>query len=105
MTVARKPLEGTAAANCLKWGTGGLDLDSCRIPVGEGEVVTIPTTGRILSDKCSTRFTGNLTVEDAVSGAIKMRDMGRFPANMILTLGVELPEHYERCFYRTGGYT
>src|SRR5690606_1421659 len=30
--VARKPLsEGTVAENVLKWGTGGINIDECRI--------------------------------------------------------------------------
>jgi len=33
--LARKPLEGTVADNVLKWGTGGLNIDGCRIPYGD----------------------------------------------------------------------
>jgi hypothetical protein len=29
--VARKPLEGTVVANVLKWGTGAINIDACRI--------------------------------------------------------------------------
>jgi site-specific DNA-methyltransferase (adenine-specific) len=29
--LARKPLEGTIVANVLKWGTGALNIDACRI--------------------------------------------------------------------------
>ena len=29
--LARKPLEGTVAQNVTKWGTGGLNIDGCRI--------------------------------------------------------------------------
>jgi site-specific DNA-methyltransferase (adenine-specific) len=28
----RKPIEGTAARNVLKWGTGGLNIGECRVP-------------------------------------------------------------------------
>lgn len=31
ITVARKPLEGTVAANVLQWGTGALNIDGCRV--------------------------------------------------------------------------
>jgi len=31
--VARKPLEGTVAANVLKYGTGALNIDGCRVPI------------------------------------------------------------------------
>lgn len=34
IVVARKPLDGTVAENVLKWGTGGINVDGCR--VGEG---------------------------------------------------------------------
>ena len=31
ITVARKPLVGTVAANVLSWGTGALNIDGCRV--------------------------------------------------------------------------
>ncbi len=31
ITLARKPLEGTVAANVLKWHTGALNVDGCRV--------------------------------------------------------------------------
>jgi site-specific DNA-methyltransferase (adenine-specific) len=33
--LVRKPLEGTVAANALRWGTGGLNVDGCRYPFGD----------------------------------------------------------------------
>jgi site-specific DNA-methyltransferase (adenine-specific) len=33
--VARKPLDGTVAENFLKWRTGGINIDACRIPTDE----------------------------------------------------------------------
>lgn len=33
--LARKPLEGTVAANVLKWGVGGINIDGCRIGYGD----------------------------------------------------------------------
>lgn len=35
VVVARKPLQGTVAENVLKWGTGALNIDSCRIETTE----------------------------------------------------------------------
>lgn len=32
IVLARKPLDGTAANNVAKWGTGGLNIDGCRVP-------------------------------------------------------------------------
>lgn len=37
--LARKPLEGTVAANVLSHGTGALNIDGCRIEAPEGSVV------------------------------------------------------------------
>jgi DNA modification methylase len=36
ITLARKPLVGTVAANVLQWGTGALNIDACRI-AADGE--------------------------------------------------------------------
>jgi site-specific DNA-methyltransferase (adenine-specific) len=33
--LCRKPLEGTVAENVLKWGTGGINIDGCRIGYGD----------------------------------------------------------------------
>ncbi len=34
VTVARKPLDGIVAENVLQWGTGALNIDGCRVPIG-----------------------------------------------------------------------
>lgn len=34
--VARKPLEGTVAQNVLKWGTGAINVDGCRVEATDG---------------------------------------------------------------------
>jgi len=33
--LARKPLSGTVAANVLAWGVGGLNVDGCRVDMGD----------------------------------------------------------------------
>jgi site-specific DNA-methyltransferase (adenine-specific) len=47
ITVARKPLIGTVAANVLEHGTGALNVDGCRVatddPLGGGAYATKPT--------------------------------------------------------------
>ena len=42
ITVARKPIEGTVAENCLKWGVGGINIDGCRV---EGKPRTTHSDG------------------------------------------------------------
>ena len=43
VVVARKPLQGTVAANVLAWGTGALNIDGCRIhtPGSESKSYTV----------------------------------------------------------------
>jgi DNA modification methylase len=50
IVVARKPLTGTVAANVLEWGTGGLNIDGCRIVFsGDGDAESAKPGGRITS--------------------------------------------------------
>lgn len=79
--VARKPVEGTVANNVLKYGTGGINIDACRI----GE--TTKLNGRSKeSDENNGIFTGYGSQEKGE------KDYGRFPANVILDdfMGAEL---------------
>lgn len=76
-TLCRKPLsEKTVAANVLKWGTGGINIDRCRVA---------PT-----NDVSGWSKTGSKEGENtAMSGKNYARDakpdnpQGRFPANLI----------------------
>ena len=76
--VARKPLEKglNVAENCLKWGTGGLNIDGCRIGLMENDLYN-----KITSEK-----------------------QGRFPSNMILDGSEEVnrlfPQNNSRFFYK-----
>jgi len=75
IVVARKPLsEGTVAANVLKWGTGGLNIDASRV----GTTREVPAS-------LSKNKTKNAYGEYG-GGAEKELDpnIGRFPANLIL---------------------
>ena len=74
ITVARKPLEGTVAANVLAHGVGGLNIDGCRVQSYDGA-----STARKPS-----------MVRDTAAGFGKGQamggngsDLGRWPANII----------------------
>ena len=68
-TLARKPLsEKTVAANVLKWGTGGINIDGCRVGTE-----TIKTCG---GDKFPSVYGTYKTAEESTH-------QGRFPANLI----------------------
>ena len=71
ITVARKPLTGTVAANVLEHGTGALNVDGCRIPGWKPQV-----TQGVNSNASSF----NVAKERRMSGD---STEGRWPANLI----------------------
>lgn len=78
--MARKPLsEKTVAANVLKWGTGGLNIDGCRIETEESIPAHHSTSGS--AGKTMGKFNDKYKPGD--SGKI-IQNKGRFPANLIL---------------------
>jgi len=64
VTVARKPLEGTVAANVLQWGTGGINVDGCRVGTdlitqhGRGDSANIAMSGRNYAEEAGRKWTG-----------------------------------------------
>ena len=76
-TLCRKPLsEKTIAANVLKWGTGGINIDGCRVGTGEDRAAGG------LGDY--TKAQGHSFKPSPKSGKQLSRPTGgRFPANLI----------------------
>jgi len=72
VVVARKPLSGTVASNVLVWGTGGLNIDGCRVGK-EGATTRGDGGGRLSAQGAFT--TGH---------AIEQVNAGRWPANIVL---------------------
>jgi len=81
IVVARKPLsEKNVALNVLKWGTGGINIEACRIGYGNETDNRIGTDAKARGGKESL-FGGYSNVKDK---DIKMyKSQGRFPANLI----------------------
>jgi len=73
--LARKPLIGTVAANVAAHGTGGLNVDGCRIPASDKTPAPVGEFGRSYALGPS-GFTG---VRDGAGDAL-----GRWPANVCL---------------------
>ena len=71
ITVARKPLDGTVAANVQEWGTGAINVDGCRVGTDGG---TRMVGGPNLLNKVYGRGMGGGDTEDCG---------GRWPANLI----------------------
>lgn len=75
IVVARKPLEGTVAANVLKYGTGAINIDACR--VGTEKMINPPASNnRSPSAKGAVDFRMKASVAPTEA-------TGRFPANLI----------------------
>jgi hypothetical protein len=73
IVVARKPLEGTVAENVLKWGTGGMNIDECRV---EGEMWKVHDATGLAKVKFFTNGEADIIHKEPHS-------KGRFPANFI----------------------
>ena len=71
--LARKPLDGTVAANVLAHGVGGLNIDACRVGSGTGE----PKPEYVANDK-------NQVYGAGMGGGAWVNTSGRFPANVLL---------------------
>lgn len=89
ITLARKPLDGTVAANVLQWHTGALNVDACRV---SGEPRKICNYSSIGEQGCITR-TGEAghTGRDYTS---RVEMAGRWPANLIHDGSAEVLEAF-----------
>ena len=73
--VAMKPNDGTYASNALKWGVSGLWIDGGRVPLQQGEDLSIERSG---NKKLDTNEQGG------GFKSVSRGNEGRFPANVIL---------------------
>lgn len=79
ITLARKPLsEKTVAANVLKWGTGAINIDGCRIKKDKYDRHEYGVNG----DEISTAG-GKIAFGDRNRIEYTPSNLGRFPANVI----------------------
>jgi site-specific DNA-methyltransferase (adenine-specific) len=79
-TLARKPLsEKTVAENVLKWGTGGINIDECRVGNGTGETKKVKYPN-IKGDNYNQNHKAYSEIEKV---EYEVTDNGRFPANFI----------------------
>jgi site-specific DNA-methyltransferase (adenine-specific) len=79
IVMARKPFKGTVADNVLEWGTGGINVDGCRIPSAENDkydIRTYDTYHKTFSSYAETN-------EEQTFSVNEKNDLGRFPANII----------------------
>lgn len=80
--VARKPIEGTVAANVLKWGTGAINVDGCRV----GYLDDADKAGATPQGACTAKvgaLAGGTQNGVARSEFARPDQLGRWPANVI----------------------
>jgi DNA modification methylase len=85
--VAVKPLRGTIAETALRYGTGGMNADGCRIPRDASNMSTPQsnpdnrTRGRVAAP-----MSGNAETYGAaqVASIERLKSMGGYPANVII---------------------
>jgi len=90
ITLARKPLEGTVVANMLKWHTGAINVDGCRVPAN-GDKLGGGAEKDVQSDKpegWDRPWRNNPEAQRAHAERIrenvqKAEAAGRWPANLI----------------------
>lgn len=94
ITVARKPLsEKTIAKNVLKWGTGGINIDGCRVEYNPEDHV-LKYKG--YSDgKYKSKYKNGSSYKHGTQ--VQINKQGRFPANFIH----DGSEEVERLFPKT----
>lgn len=85
VVVARKPLDGTVAANVLQHGTGVLNIDGCRISHASAEDLA-DSTAKNQHATFGTKAGQNQVYGDYSTTTVKDYDgsKGRWPANVII---------------------
>jgi DNA modification methylase len=79
VTVARKPFPGTVAANVLKYGTGALNVDACRIESTDSQLQEKYDSVQ----KAGARNNGIYGKDARDRAGAQPHTLGRFPANTI----------------------
>ena len=83
ITVARKPVEKglSVAENCLKWGTGGINIDGCRIEVDPDVDDMLREVKR--EKRVSETWENGSGFKNEKNSLTGVPVNGRFPANLI----------------------
>lgn len=79
ITLARKPLEGTVAENVLKWHTGAVNVDGCRVPTGKDDDIHTKNP----NTRGGFGHAGASVYGNSVGAPMYDPSAGRWPANLI----------------------
>jgi hypothetical protein len=80
VTVARRPLSGTVAANVLAHRTGGLNVDGCRVAMSSDDADFIRKTARPNS---AGQAHNDAVMNRPAAPTVNVHPAGRWPANLI----------------------
>ena len=84
IVMARKPIEGSIVDNVLKHGTGGINIDGCRIPYGEGnEPIPQLAQGKTKVNSTKTMFDVQSLHKSKTEAVIGGSLDGRFHSNVM----------------------
>jgi len=79
IVVARKPLAGTVAENVLKYGTGGINVDGCRVGTDGGTTKANIRKGETNGERAGMSFREDISFRCDIATI----NAGRWPANFI----------------------
>lgn len=81
----RKPFNGTVVANVLQWGTGGINVDGCRVRFNPDDRIAYEKKRRSFSSEEGKITNGCFNASPMISPEEKIKNsqLGRFPANFI----------------------
>ena len=104
IVMARKPLEGTNIDNVLKYGTGGINIDGCRIQ-GDDTGGERKTTTRKSRDENNVWTDENSGMKQEENHFADADPKGRYPANVIHDGSDVVQEIFPKTSKSTGGKT
>ena len=96
IVMARKPLEGSNVDNVLKYGTGGINIDACRIETDPEVDDMLREVERVQRDENNVWSNKNSGFKNENNNLTGVREDGRYPANVIHD---GLQEDWARYFY------
>jgi DNA modification methylase len=84
--LVRKPIEGTVAANVLKWGTGAINVDACRFAYGDlawpGPQENNDTRRNARGGDNGMLGSTTFKIRERRAEDLPPNDLGRWPANI-----------------------
>lgn len=81
----RKPFKGTVAENVLEWGTGGINIDGCRVGWNPDDRIAYEKKARSFSGQDGKVTNGCFNASPMISSEEKIKNsrLGRFPSHLI----------------------